>query len=101
MKEKLIPVLPTNYRRLALAAIAVAAEPIVLMDRALVTDLSEDGPVTQSGIRSCRNFEIRDGSTPILGFHDHPNEMWVVERHRGLAEQCEAEGLLTVQGPAS
>jgi hypothetical protein len=57
--------------------------------------------VTQKGIRRCRNFEVRDGAVPILGFHDHPNEMWVAEDYRALAEHCAAAGWLKLQGPAS
>ena len=33
MADKLIPVLPKNYRRIALYAIEQAATPVVLMDR--------------------------------------------------------------------
>ena len=97
----LIPVLPKNYRRIALAAIAVAANPVVLMDRKRISDFSEAGPVTQRGIRQCRNFEVRDGASPILGFHDHPDQMWVAHDYRSLADRCAAEGWLKVQGPAS
>jgi hypothetical protein len=99
--DRLIPVLPTNYRRIALAAIERAAIPVVLMNREHVTDFSEAGPVTQKGIRRCRNFEVRDGTIPILGFHDHPDEMWVAEDYRALAEHCAAAGWLKLQGPAS
>ena len=101
MTHKLIPVLPTNYRRIALAAIEHAVVPVVLMNGAKVTDFSEAGPVTQKSIRRCRDFEVRDGAAPILGFHDHPDEMWVAEDYRALAEHCAAAGWLTVQGPAS
>ena len=101
MTDKLIPVLPTNYRRIALAAIARAADPVVLMNGKPVTDFSEAGPVTQKGIHRCRDFEVRDGTVPILGFHDHPNEMWVAEDYRPLVQHCIAEGWLTVQAPAS
>ena len=83
-----------NYRRIVLAAIEVAADPVVLMNGKRVTDFSEAGPVTQKGIRRCRDFEVRDGSVEILGFHDHPNEMWVAEDYRALADRCAAEGWL-------
>jgi hypothetical protein len=101
VRDKNIPVLPKNYRRIALAAIERAADPVVLMNGKRVTDFSQTGPVTQKGIRECRDFEVRDGSVSILGFHDHPNEMWVAENYRPLAEHCAAEGWLKVQGPAS
>jgi hypothetical protein len=101
VSDKLIPVLPKNYRRIALAAIQRAVSPVVLMNRKRITDFSEAGPVTQTGIRQCRDFEVRDGTDPILGFHDHPDEMWIAEDHRPLADECAAAGWLKVQGPAS
>ena len=73
----LIPVLPKNYRSIALAAIAVAIDPIVFMNGERVSDFTNNGSVTQKGIRGCRDFEVRDGAKPILGFHDHPDEMWI------------------------
>jgi hypothetical protein len=98
MPEGHIPVLPKNYRRIALFAIEASAIPVVLMDRHQIDDFSESGRLTQKGIRACRNFEIRDGSTPILGFHDHPNQMCVAAGYRPLAEHCAAEGWLRIQG---
>jgi hypothetical protein len=100
-RGKLIPVLPKNYRSIALYAMSIATEPIVLVNRRPVQDFSERGPLTQKGIHECIDFEVRDGSKPILGFHDHPNEMWVTESYAQLAEHCQAEGWLTVQGHAS
>jgi len=96
-----IPVRPKNYRSIALAAIARSADPIVLMNGERVSDYSTSGPITQKGIRSCRNFEVRDGATPILGFHDHPDEMWIDAAYQDLAEHCAREGWLRIQGAAS
>ena len=101
MRDKWIPVRPKNYRRIALYAIQHATTPVVLMNGKRVDDFSESGPLTQKGIRPCRDFEVRDGSTPSLGFHDHPDQMWIVESHRELAEHCAAEGWLKIQGHAS
>ena len=97
----LIPVRPKNYRRIALYAISLADNPVVLMNRKRVADFSEAGRVTQKGIRDCIDFEVRDGDTPILGFHDHPDEMWVAETYRTVAEHCAAEGWMKIQGPAT
>jgi hypothetical protein len=96
----LIPVRPKNYRSIALAAIARSDDPIVFMDGRRVTDYSTNGPMTQKGIRSCRNFEIRDGATPILGFHDHPDEMWIAGAYQDFANYCAREGWLKIQGAA-
>lgn len=99
--EKLIPVLPKNYRRIALHAISAAANPVVLINRKPVTDFSEQGPLTQHLIRSCIDFEVRDGSRPILGFHDHPNEMWVTETYSSIAKYCAEQGWLKIEEGAS
>jgi len=98
---KLIPVLPKNYRRIALYAISVAVRPVVLVNGRPVDDFSAAGPLTQKKIRSYRDFEIRDGASPILGFHDHPNEMWVSETHAPVVDYCASQGWLKAQGPAS
>lgn len=101
VRGKLIPVLPKNYRRIALYAIEYAAEPIVLVNRKRIEDFSEAGPLTQRGIRALRDFEVRDGSMPILGFHDHPSEMWVSASHAAVAQYCASQGWLTIQGGAT
>jgi hypothetical protein len=101
VKPRLLAVLPKNYRHIALAATEVALAPVVLMDGKPVSDLSEHGPLTQRGIRECRDFEVSDGCKPILGFHDHPREMWVAAEYEALALRCEAEGWLKVQRHAS
>ncbi len=101
MSERWIAVRPKNYRRIALFAIRAAADPVVLMDRKRVKNFTISGRVTQKGIRACRDFEIRDGSFPILGFHDHPDEMWIASEYRALAEHCAEEGWLKIQVPRS
>lgn len=101
MPGKAVPVRPKNYRRIALYAISRAASPVVLMNRKRVEDFSEAGPVTQKGIRECRDFEILDGPASILGFHDHPDEMWVAESYVAIAEYCAAQGWMKIEGPAT
>jgi hypothetical protein len=93
---KLIPVRPKNYRSVALYAIQVAQAPVVLVYRKPIADFSESGPLTQKGIRQMRDFEVRDGDKPILGFHDHPDEMWITEAQASDAEHCHAEGWLEI-----
>jgi hypothetical protein len=97
-RGKLIPVSPKNYRRIALYAISVSLQPVVLGDKQRITDFSETGPLTQKGIRKFINFEIRDGLDPILGFHDHPNEMWIAENYADVVEYCASQGWLKVEG---
>ena len=100
-RQRWIAVRPKNYRRIAPHAISIASQPVVLMDRKPVTDFSERGPLTQSGIRRCTDFEIRNSAEPILGFHDHPDEMWVTVSYAKVAEYCAEQGWLQVQSNAS
>ena len=97
----LIPVLPKNYRSICLRAIEVSQDPKVLMNKHLITDFSDQGKLTQKEIRECINFEIRDGNVGIMGFHDHPDEMWINENYREFADYCEQQGWLRLEGPAS
>lgn len=101
LMPKLIPVRPKNYRSVALYAIQAAQRPVVLVNRKPIIDFSESGPLTQKGIRQMRDFEVRDGDKPILGFHDHPDEMWVTEAQVSIAEHCQAQGWLEIEGRAS
>jgi len=100
-RTRWIPVLPKNYRRIALYALEAAENPVLLVNRKIETDFSETGPLTQKRIRGFRDLEIRDGSIPVLGFHDHPNEMWITDQYASLARHCEEMGWLKIQGPAS
>ena len=93
----MIAVLPKNYRAITLRAIEAAQRPVVLMNSKAITDFSENGPITQKGIAACRDFEIRDGSIPILGFHDHPREMWVSKKYEAVAQDCAEAGWLKVE----
>ena len=95
--DDMIAVLPKNYRSIALYAIGAAHVPQVLVNRRRIEDFSDRGPLTQAGIQTLQDFEIRDGTVPILGFHDHPNEMWVSHHYRNLAEHCQKEGWLTIE----
>jgi len=70
------------------------------MDNDLITDFSDRGRLTQKGIRSCTNLEIRDRGVGIVGFHDHPNEMWINESYQDFANYCEVQGWLKIQGLA-
>jgi len=100
VRDKLIPVIPKNLRRVALHAIAVIQAPIVLMDGKAITDFSEGGPLTRHSIRSCIDFEIRDNRKPALGFHEHPNEMWITSSYVHIADHCAAKNWLKVQNNA-
>lgn len=93
----MIAVRPKNYRAIALRAIEAASTPVVLMNKRAVSDFSENGPITQQGIARCRDFEIWDGAAPILGFHDHPREMWISPEYAVVAQDCSEAGWLKVE----
>ena len=99
--DKQIPVLSKNYRSIALYVIEKIENPIVFMNRTEVKDFSDKGPLTQRGIRKCRNFYIHNSSEIVIGFHDHPNEMWISDKYRGLAEHCQRQEWLKIEGPPS
>lgn len=101
VKFKFIPVWPKNYRSICLHAIGSFSDPKVIMDKELVTNFSDQGKLTQKGICACTNFEIRGDNIGILGFHDHPDEMWVNEKYQDFATYCERRGWLRIEGPAS
>lgn len=101
LQVKLIPVLPKNYRAIALEAIRVASKEKVIFNKKEIYDFTESGVLTQKELRNCKNFEIRDGDTPILGFHDHPSQMWISENYWVFAKVCEDAGWLKIEGQAS
>ncbi len=94
---KLIAVRPRNYRSIALQAIELAEKPIVFMDKKPVTDFSDRGPLVQKQIRQSLDFVIRDGHNKIVGFHEHPDEMWIAEAYYEYALFCENQGWLKIQ----
>jgi len=97
VKSKWIAVRPRNFRSIALRAISQAAQPVVLVNGKISGDFSETGPLTRGGIRSIVDLEIRDGAVPIMGFHDHPNEMWISSNYADLAEYCAKVGWLDTE----
>lgn len=98
-KNKLIWVRPKNYRRIALYAIENCKEPSVWMDGARVDDYSENGLLVQRLIRRCIDFIIMDGDEKVLGFHDHPDQMWVSKKYKHIAEHCANESWLKIDRP--
>ena len=92
-----IAVLPKHYRAIVLEVIASFPDATVWVEKRRCGDLSETGPLTQRGIAKMRDFEIRTGSTPILGFHDHPREMWIDSQFRDLAERLAHLGHLEIE----
>jgi hypothetical protein len=94
---KAIGVRPKNYREIVLAAIELADQPVVMIDGTTVSDYSRRGPLTQRGIRQAKDLVVREGRKTILGFHDHPDEMFIAESYRGFVNHCEAEGWLKIE----
>ncbi len=95
--EDVIGVTPKKYRKIILHFIKSIESPVVKYNRKVITDFSEQGLLTQQGIRNCRDFEIFSKREKVIGFHDHPNEMWIVNSHLELAQHCEKEGWLKIE----
>jgi hypothetical protein len=93
----LIPVRPKHYRAIVLEVLAAVPDASVWLDGWRCEDLSERGPLTQRGIAGQINFEIRAGGSSIVGFHDHPSEMWIASEFRELAERLHALGHLKIE----
>lgn len=100
-RAKWISVVPKNYRSIALYAINKIEKPEVLLDGKKVLDFSDRGPLTQTGLSECRNFEIRNSKQEVLGFHDHPKEMWVSDTYSHIAKHCEEQGWLKIEHKTS
>ena len=96
-----IGVRPKHYRAIVLQVLHECPDATVWMDKRRCDDFSESGPLTQRGIASLRDFEIRTASASIVGFHDHPREMWIDSQFRDLAERLAALGHLEIDIPAS
>lgn len=94
MKPNTIQVQPKNYRRIALCAIEHARHPMVLINGRETRDFSELGPLTQRNILDLRSFEVRDGDRPMVGFQEHPDQMWVSAEYAGLLGECIEQGWL-------
>jgi len=97
LEEKFVAVLPKNYRSIALYTIAQLKSPKVFMNKKEISDLTDQGNLTQKGIRNCRAFLICEGKEEVLGFGDHPNEMWITVKYRPIAEFCEKQKWLKIQ----
>jgi hypothetical protein len=94
----LIAVLPRHYRAIVLEVLAAFPDATVWVEHQRCSDLSEAGPLTQHGIAHMRDFEIRtDSGIPILGFHDHPREMWINADFRTLAERLANVGHVKIE----
>ncbi len=76
-----ISVTPKKYRKIILHFINSIESPVVKYNRKVITDFSEQGLLAQKGIRNCRDFEILSNKEAVLGFHDHPNEIWITPTH--------------------
>jgi hypothetical protein len=93
----LIAVRPKHYRAIVLEVLTSFPDATVWVEHRRCDDLSEAGPLTQHGMARMRNFEIRTENVPILGFHDHPGEMWFADEFRQLAERLADLGHLKMQ----
>ena len=95
----LIAVRPKHYRAIVLETLAAVPDATVWVDKRRCEDFSEAGPLTQRGIAALRDFEIRTANVSIVGFHDHPREMWIDGEFRSLAERLRALGHLAIETP--
>jgi hypothetical protein len=79
-------------------AIELAENPVVLVNGIRITDFSSTGPLVRKKFNTFIDFEVRDGTSPIVGFHDHPREMWIDEAYADFAVYCSNQRWLKIQG---
>ncbi|MGI9290828.1 MAG: hypothetical protein ACR2QG_06090 [Gammaproteobacteria bacterium] len=94
---RLIYVEAINLRAISMQAIHEIQKPIVMLDSETVKDYSERGPLRRRRIAEAEDFEIRDGSHPVLGFHGGPDQMWFSDRYTKICEHCAKQGWLTLK----
>jgi hypothetical protein len=87
----LLKVKPIDLRSMTMYAMGELAKPIVMIDGDAVRDYTSNGPLTQERVSAARDFEVRDGSVPVLGFHGDPSQMWVNNSYRGIAVFCQSQ----------
>jgi hypothetical protein len=97
MTCRLIRIEPSNLRAISVYTIHEVKRPNVMLDSQTVEDYSERGPLRRKRITEAEDFEIRDGSHPVMGFHSGPSEMWVSDRYYNIAKHCEKQGWLTIK----
>ena len=94
----LIGVIPKNYRQIVMYVLEHHQGSKVYCNKKLCTDYSTDGNLTQSGIKILKDFLIIAGNgKELIGFHDHPNEMWLSTELSALAKYCENQGWLKIE----
>lgn len=93
----MIPVLPKNCRSIVIRAIEISENPLVFIDNVRISDFSTLGPLTRKNFMTFTDLEVRDGAMPIVGFHDHPREMWINGSCMDFAEYCSRQGWLKIQ----
>lgn len=93
-----IPVLPKCCRRILLRAIELAENPVVLVNGVRVTDFSPTGPLVREKLNTYINLVVRDGVRPVVGYHDHPREMWIDEAYSDFAVYCASQQWLKIEG---
>lgn len=93
----LIGVRPKHYRAIVLEVLRSFPDATVWVDLRRCEDLSEAGPLTQRGIARMRDFEIRTEHASILGFHDHPREMWIGGEFGDLAQRLADLGHVRIE----
>ena len=48
---------------------------------------------TRRSIEACREFQVSRGGLAIVGFHDHPSDLWAEPSESALVSLLESRGL--------
>lgn len=69
---------------------------VIYLDKLQVSGL-DDRIISQDRISLARNFLMISGPDQVLGFHDHPREMWIERKFLYLAEEMQSQGWLAIE----
>ena len=89
---ELIRVKANDLRRTAICVISHLKAPQILLDGKIVRDYSAVGPLQNDNLETIRNFEIRDGDFPVMGFHNGVANTWFCGNYQIALKQCRANG---------
>lgn len=89
---ELLQVKCSDIRNVVLCGIEAAHSPKVLVESRTVTDYSERGAIGRERLESVHDLEVRDGNTPIMGFHGGSDKLWISAHFKELLSECRAKG---------
>ena len=92
----MVRIQPEDLYAISNYAIGQLKKPLVLLESCTIKDYSKYGPLRKQSLKAAQDFEIRDGSTPVMGFHSGPGNMWANQQYGEIVTHCERQGWLKI-----